>query len=63
MKELWRFIWTGQWCQHKWEVVKTQEVYDAYDKSNKMNTDDLIPIGSNIILKCTKCGDWTSRRV
>ena len=53
MKAFFKWLWTGQYCKHKWKTIKVQTVVDQHDAV----------IGTNVILECEKCGEVTNRRV
>lgn len=48
MRRLLRFLFTGDWHLHNWEIYHTIDVY-----GNGINE---IPTGTKIIQKCIHCG-------
>ena len=47
MKKLLRFLWTGSWHDHYWEVYKTTTIVDEDD----------VRIGDKYTLRCKHCGE------
>jgi hypothetical protein len=47
MKKLLRFLWTGSWHDHSWEVYKETMIVDKND----------VPIGEKYALRCKDCGE------
>jgi uncharacterized protein CbrC (UPF0167 family) len=48
MKKLLRFLWTGSWHDHHWEIHEIRTVVDK-------NDDDIL--GDKYILRCKDCGE------
>lgn len=47
MKKLLRFLWTGSWHDHYWEVYKETTMVDKDD----------VRIGDKFVLQCKHCGE------
>jgi hypothetical protein len=47
MKKLLRFLWTGTWHDHHWEVYQETIIVD----------DDDVRIGNKFTLQCKTCGE------
>lgn len=47
MKKLFRFLWTGAWHDHHWEVYQETIIVD----------DDDVRIGNKFTLQCKTCGE------
>ena len=47
MKKLLRFLWTGSWHDHYWEVYKSTQVLDEDNEC----------IGDKYTLRCKHCGE------
>lgn len=52
MKKLFRFLWTGTWHEHHWEVYEKRGLVD---KNNNL-------IGDKFILRCKTCGKMKAFR-
>jgi len=49
MIKLLKFLITGEWCSHKYEIYKEIDVYD-------IRGDKKIPHHTLLVSRCSKCG-------
>lgn len=50
--KIFRFLWTGSWHEHRWQIIDCGVAYDRSDQDG-----DELETGTWYHLQCKHCGD------